>query len=68
MTVQIRFTKTGCCSAIGNFSPGDTARIGVDMAKHLVDEAKVAKYVKKPQAMPETAPAVLTLKKKDKKK
>lgn len=49
MLVQIKFTVFGCCSAIGNFEPGDTARISPAMAKHLVEEARCAKYVEVPQ-------------------
>jgi hypothetical protein len=45
MLVQVKFTVFGCCSAIGNFEPGDTARISAAMAKHLVEEARCAKYV-----------------------
>lgn len=45
MLTQIKFTKLGCCSAIGNFEPGDVARIESAMAKHLVEEADVATYV-----------------------
>jgi hypothetical protein len=45
MLVQIKFTVFGCCSAIGNFEPGDTARVSAEMAAHLVDEARCAKYV-----------------------
>lgn len=44
MLISIRFTKTGCCSAIGNFEPGDVARVSEGMARHLVDEAMVANY------------------------
>ena len=54
MLVQIKFTATGGCAAIGEFSPGDTARIGADLAKHLVEEARCADYVKAPAA--EAAP------------
>lgn len=44
MLVSIKFTKNGCCSAIGNFAPDDVARVTADMARHLVGEAMVAKY------------------------
>jgi len=50
MQVQVKFTVFGCCSAIGNFEPGDTARVSVEMAKHLVEEARCAKYVEAPAA------------------
>lgn len=44
MLTKIRFTVTGCCSAIGNFEPGDVARVSAAMARHLVEEARCAKY------------------------
>lgn len=44
MLTKIRFTATGCCSAIGNFSSGDLARVSVELARHLVEEARCAKY------------------------
>jgi hypothetical protein len=44
MLTRIKFTANGCCSAIGNFSSGDTARVSAEMARHLVEEAKCAKY------------------------
>lgn len=52
MLVQVKFTVLGCCSAIGNFEPGDTARVSAAMAKHLVEEARCAKYVEQPQPAP----------------
>jgi|SoimicmetaTmtLPB_FD_contig_71_31154_length_765_multi_2_in_0_out_0_2 hypothetical protein len=55
MQVQVKFTVFGCCSAIGNFEPGDTARVSAEMAKHLVEEARCAKYVEAPVA-PEPKP------------
>ena len=45
MLVKIKFIKTGCCSAIGNFAPDDFATLGEDMAAHLVKDAQVAEYV-----------------------
>lgn len=45
MQVQIKFKVFGCCSAIGNFAPGDTARLSMDIARHLVEEARCAEYV-----------------------
>jgi hypothetical protein len=53
MQVQVKFTAFGCCSAIGNFEPGDTARVSVEMAKHLVDEARCAKYMQAPAPVAE---------------
>ena len=44
MQVQIKFITHGACSATGAFSPGDMARVSADMAAHLVDVAKCAKY------------------------
>ncbi len=41
---SIRFHAQGSNSVIGNFGPGDVARVDDKFAKHLVDEAKVAKY------------------------
>jgi hypothetical protein len=55
--VQIKFTVFGCCSAIGNFEPGDTARVDAAMARHLVEEARCAKYIEvAPPATPATEP------------
>jgi hypothetical protein len=48
MLVQIKFIAFGCCSAIGNFEPNDTARVSAAMARHLVEEARCAKYVEAP--------------------
>ena len=59
MLVQIRFTTTGCCSAIGAFNPGDTARLSAGVAEHLVKEAKCAQYVTpKKTPEPEAAPVM----------
>jgi hypothetical protein len=52
MLKHIEFTAFGCCSAIGNFEPGDKARLPADIAAHLVDEARCAKY-SEPVAAPE---------------
>lgn len=54
MLTKITFTRTGCCSAIGNFAPGDTARLSAEMAEHLVEECSVARY----SDAADTAPAV----------
>jgi hypothetical protein len=43
--VQIKFTTFGASSAIGSFAPGDLLRCSEATARHLVDEAKCAKYV-----------------------
>jgi hypothetical protein len=42
---KIKFTALGSSSAIGSFSPGDTARLSDDLARHLVEEARCAEYV-----------------------
>lgn len=55
MVKSIEFTVTGCCSAIGNFEPGDTARLPADIAAHLVDEARCAKYLE-PAAVKQSGP------------
>lgn len=57
MLVQIKFTATGGCSAFGEFSPGDIAHLDAALAKHLVEEAKCAKYVTA-KAAPEPEPEV----------
>lgn len=49
MQVQVKFTTFGSCTAIGGFAPGDIARVSPDMAKHLVEEARCAKYVEQPK-------------------
>lgn len=50
MQVQIKFTTTGACSAVGGFMPGDTARLPAALAAHLVNEVKCAKYITQPGA------------------
>lgn len=47
--IQIRFKAQGANSLVGGFSHGDLARVGEALAKHLVEEAKVAEYVTAPQ-------------------
>lgn len=51
--IQIRFTAQGSNTLIGGFSHGDIARVGRDLAHHLVEEAKVAQYVVQPVAAPQ---------------
>jgi len=52
--VQIKFTASGANSAIGGFVPGDLVRVSAAMAKHLVEEIRVAKYAEAaPAAEPE---------------
>jgi len=45
MQVQIKFTRQGGSPMTGEFSPGDTLRCDPALAKHLVDQAKCAKYM-----------------------
>ena len=66
--MQVKFTKSGANEIVGGFSPGDVARVSDAMGKHLVEDAKVAVYVDAPKQEKQDAPAVLTLKKKDKNK
>jgi len=44
MQVQIKFTTYGGNPLLGEFSPGDTARVSESIARHLV-ETKVARYM-----------------------
>lgn len=44
--IQIRFKAQGANSIIGGFSHGDTARVSEAFARHLVEEAGVAEYIK----------------------
>jgi hypothetical protein len=48
--IQIRFKAQGSNSLIGGFSSGDLARVNEALAKHLVEDAKVAEYVTAPAA------------------
>ena len=66
MQVAIKFTATGGCSAFGEFSPGDVARVSADMARHLVEEARCAKYVEAPKPA-EVAPEPQTIKQRKRK-
>lgn len=55
--VKIRFTAQGANALIGGFSTGDVANVGEALAKHLVEEARVARYMdndepRKPAAKP----------------
>jgi hypothetical protein len=58
MQVQIKFTKFGSNSAFGGFAPGDTMRCSAELAKHLVEDVKVARYLEAPT--PGDAPKVVT--------
>lgn len=44
MLTQIKFRQCGHCTAVGNFAPGDIARVSAALARHLVEEARVATY------------------------
>lgn len=57
MLVHIQFTTNGSSTVLGNFGPGDRIRVKPDMARHLVEEARCAKYVERSPA-PDDAPAV----------
>jgi hypothetical protein len=50
MLVLIQFTTNGSSTVLGNFGPGDRVRVKPDMARHLVDEARCAKYVEQASA------------------
>lgn len=45
--VKIRFTAQGSNALIGGFSTGDVANVGEALGKHLVEEARVARYMDK---------------------
>jgi hypothetical protein len=55
MQRQIKFTTSGASAAIGGFGPGDTLRCDEALARHLVKEARCAKYIDTP-ARAEPAP------------
>ena len=42
MQVRIKFIRHGANSVVGGFGPGDYARVGEEMAKHLINGANVA--------------------------
>jgi hypothetical protein len=44
--VNIRFKAQGANSVIGSFSSGDIANVSETFARHLVEEARVAEYLK----------------------
>lgn len=50
--IQIRFIAQGSNSLIGGFSSGDLARVGESLARHLVEEARVAEYVVRREPIP----------------
>ena len=51
--VQVKFITFGATSAGGSFAPGDVLRCSEDTARHLVEEAKCAKYVQSPKPQAE---------------
>lgn len=56
MPTSIKFTTSGACSALGGFAPGDVARNVPDaLARHLVEEARCAKYLTPAAPAPEKA-------------
>lgn len=63
MLVLIQFTTNGSSTVLGNFGPGDRVRVKPDMARHLVEEARCARYVEQASApvpvspVPEQPPA-----------
>ncbi len=55
--IQIRFKASGANSVIGGFSSGDLARVSEAFARHLVEEACVAEYVKASEPVKPAKPA-----------
>lgn len=53
--MQVKFITNGANSAFGGFTAGDTLRCSPEMAKHLVEEVKCARYM---EATPVVAEAV----------
>jgi hypothetical protein len=41
---KIKFIRSGCCTVIGSFSPGDVATVHPSLAAHLVSQAMVAEF------------------------
>lgn len=56
MLVLIQFITNGSSTVLGNFGPGDRVRVKPDMARHLVDEARCARYVEQASAPVPVAP------------
>jgi len=48
MQTRIEFTRGGSNSILGNFAPGDIFRAPSALARHLVEEVRVARYVETP--------------------
>jgi hypothetical protein len=49
----IKFKTGGWSSALGAFETGGIARVSDEMARHMVEDAMCAEYVKEPEEMPE---------------
>lgn len=54
--MQVKFTTNGANSAFGGFCAGDTLRCSPEMAKHLVEEIKCARYMEAPVVADEPEP------------
>lgn len=53
---KIKFIRSGCCTVIGNFAPGDVATVHAGLAAHLVNQALVAEFAgAQPAAYPPPA-------------
>lgn len=50
--VEIKFTTNGANQLIGGFANGDRLLCTPELARHLVDEARCARYVKPPAEQP----------------
>lgn len=50
--MQVKFITNGANSAFGGFTAGDTLRCSPEMAKHLVEEIKCARYMEAPAVEP----------------
>jgi hypothetical protein len=48
MQVQIQFTRQGSNTVFGSFQAGDTLRCSEELARHLVADAQVARYMQTP--------------------
>ena len=48
MQTRIEFTRGGSNSILGNFAPGDIFRAPAALARHLVEEVRVARYLETP--------------------
>ncbi len=65
---RIKFTKYGACTACGEFGPGTVARLSPALARHLVEDLRVAEYLPAPTAPPVSSPEPATVQKKGKRK